>query len=65
MKILTGFAIINDRNGERISYAFDEVDTQGNLTSSNNRKSYIALDESTKAKIADLRALIEARMNTD
>ncbi|WP_040209900.1 hypothetical protein [Clostridium polynesiense] len=63
MKILTGFAIINDRNGERVTFTYDEVDTLGNLTSSNIKKSYIAIDADTKTKIAGLRSLIETRMN--
>lgn len=63
MKILTGFAVINDRNGERITFTHDEVDDKGNLTNSNVKQSYIALDDDTKAKIAALQTLIEARMN--
>lgn len=31
MRILTGFAIINDRIGERVTYSYDEVDEKGNI----------------------------------
>lgn len=63
MRILTGFAVLTDRTGDRITFTFDEVDEKGNVISDNNKKSYIAVDETTKAKIADLKILIETRMN--
>lgn len=63
MRILTGFAVINDRNGERITYTYDEVDDLGNITKSNVKESYLALEQETKDAIANLRALIEVRMN--
>lgn len=63
MKIMTGFAIINDRNGERVSYTYDEVDDLGNITKSNVKESYLALDQETKDAITSLKTLIETRMN--
>ncbi len=63
MRILTGFAIINDRNGERVTYTYDEVDDLGNIIKSNVKESYLALEQETKDAIANLRALIEVRMN--
>jgi len=63
VRILTGFAIINDRNGERVTYTYDEVDDLGNIIKSNVKESYLALEQETKDAIANLRALIEVRMN--
>ena len=63
MRILTGFAIINDRNGERVTYTYDEVDDLGNIIKSNIKESYLALDQNTKDAIASLRDIIETRMN--
>ncbi len=63
MKIMTGFAIINDRNGERVSYTYDEVDDLGNITKSNVKESYLALDQETKDAITNLKTFIETRMN--
>lgn len=63
MRILTGFAVINDRNGERVTYTYDEVDDLGNIIKSNVKESYLALEQETKDAIANLRALIEVRMN--
>jgi hypothetical protein len=62
MKIVTGFAVINDRNGERITYTYDEVDDKGNILKSNVKESYLALEQETKDAIAVLRGIIEARM---
>lgn len=63
MKIMTGFAIINDRNGERVTYTYDEVDDLGNIIKSNIKESYLALDQNTKDAIASLRDIVETRMN--
>ncbi len=63
MKIMTGFAVINDRNGERITYTYDEVDDLGNITKSNIKESYLVLDQDTKDAISSLKTLVEARMN--
>ncbi len=60
---MTGFAIINDRNGERVSYTYDEVDDLGNITKSNVKESYLALDQETKDAITNLKTFIETRMN--
>lgn len=62
MKILTGFAVLNDRNGKRITYTYDVVDEKGNVTESNNKESYIVLDEETKNAISALEQLVENRM---
>lgn len=62
MKILTGFAVLNDRNGKRITYTYDVVDERGSVTESNNKESYIVLDEETKSAISALEQLVENRM---
>lgn len=62
MKILTGFAVLSDRNGKRITYTYDVVDEMGSVTESNNKESYIVLDEETKSAISALEQLIENRM---
>lgn len=62
MKILTGFAVLNDRNGKRITYTYDVVDETGSVTESNNKESYIVLDEETKSAISALEQLVENKM---
>lgn len=65
MKILTGFAIVNDRNGKRVTYTYDVVDDKGNIKDSNKKESYIILDNETKNIVENLEETIENRMNED
>ena len=62
MKILTGFAILNDRNGKRVTYTYDEVDEKGNVQDSNIKESYVVLDNETKSAIETLERIVEDRM---
>ena len=45
MRILTGYAIVKDSVGNRITYTTSEVDEKGTIVSSNNKESFIVLDE--------------------
>lgn len=63
MKILTGFAVINDRNGKRVTYHYDTVDADGNIEDSNKRESYLVLEKESKNLINQLEEVIETRMN--
>ena len=63
MKILTGFAIINDRNGKRVTYTYDVLDEKGNVIDSNKKESYVVLDDETKSAINTLEMIVEGRMN--
>lgn len=65
MKILTGFAVINNRNGKMISYTYDIVDEKGNLKDSNKKESFVILqnEEELKSAVSELEILVENRMN--
>lgn len=63
MKNLTGFAVINNRNGKMVSYTYDVVDEKGNIVDSNKKESYVVLDEETKTAVEGLEQLVENRMN--
>jgi major membrane immunogen (membrane-anchored lipoprotein) len=67
MKILTGFAVINNRNGKMISYTYDTVDEKGNLKDSNNKESFVVLEgeEELKTAVEGLEQLVEKRMNEE
>ena len=54
MKKLSGVAIVTTAEGERVSYTYMELDDNGNITSQNNRGSFVALDEEVLAAIATL-----------
>ena len=44
MKKLSAVAIVTTAEGERVSYTYMELDDSGNITSQNNRGSFVALD---------------------
>lgn len=62
MKILTGFAVIKDNIGNRISYATSEVDETGTIVSSNNKASFVVLDDETNNLISELEKKIKERI---
>lgn len=61
-KILTGFAVIKDSVGHRITYTHSEVDEQGTIISSNKKESFVVMDTDTKNLITQLEAKIEQRL---
>ena len=63
MKILTGFAIIKDAVGNRITFTASEVDEKGTIVSSNNKESFIVLDAETNAIISSLETIIKNRFS--
>lgn len=63
LKILTGFAIINDRNGKRVTYTYDILDERGNVLDSNKKESYVVLEDESKSAIDTLESIVENRMN--
>ena len=48
--------------GKRVYYTYSEIDSDGNVTSSNVRGSYVALDEDVLAAIATLETAAQARL---
>ena len=62
MKKLSGVAVVTTAEGERVSYTYMELDDSGNITSQNNRGSFVALDEKVQAAIATLKNSVNARL---
>ena len=62
MKKLTSVAVVSTAEGERVSYAYTELDSDGNITSQNNRASFVALDEDLLAAIKTLKDAVNARL---
>lgn len=62
MKILTGFAVVKDSVGNRITYTTSEVDENGTIVSSNNKESFIVLDKDTNNLILQLENKIKERI---
>lgn len=63
MKVLTGFAVIKDNVGNRITYTTSEIDEQGTIISSNNKESFIVLNQATNELISNLETIIKERIN--
>ncbi|MBS5884843.1 MAG: hypothetical protein E6300_07600 [Clostridium sp.] len=61
-KILTGYAVIKDAVGHRITYTYSDVDEQGTIISSNKKESFIVLDDDTKNLIKKLENKITERL---
>ncbi|WP_300902222.1 hypothetical protein [uncultured Clostridium sp.] len=62
MKILTGFAVVKDSVGNRITFTTSEVDETGTIVSSNNKESFIVLDGETNNLILELENKIKERI---
>lgn len=62
MKKLSGVAIVTTAEGERVSYTYTELDDSGNITSQNNRGSFVALDDDLLTAIATLKNAVNARL---
>lgn len=62
MKKLSAVAIVTTAEGERVSYTYTELDESGNITSQNNRASFVALDDDLLAAIATLKNAVNERL---
>ena len=62
MKKLSAVAIVTTAEGERVSYTYAELDRDGNVTSQNNRASFVALDDDLLAVMATLKNAVNARL---
>ena len=62
MKKLSAVAIVTTTEGERVSYTYAELDSDGNITSQNNRASFVALDDDLLTAIATLKNAVNARL---
>lgn len=62
MKKLTSVAVVTTAEGERVSYAYTELDSGGNITSQNNRASFVALDDDLLDAISTLKSAVNARL---
>lgn len=62
MKKLTGIAVLTTAEGKRVSYTYSEIDAEGNVTSPNNKGSFVALEEEALAAISALEQTAQARL---
>lgn len=58
VKQLSFFSVINTNGGDRVSYTYNEIDSEGNIISSNNKGSFFATDADLKRSIDDIKSYI-------
>lgn len=59
IKQLASFAVLNVNGGERLSYTYDEIDSEtGEMISANNKGSFYIVDEELKKEVEDIRNYI-------
>lgn len=62
MKKITGIRFVRTAEGLRVSYAYSEIDAEGNVTASNRIGSYVNREEATEAFVAGMEASLTARL---
>ncbi len=61
MKKVTNYSYQIVQEGIRLSYTYSELNDNGDIISSNNRKSFIVTDEETKEKLRSIQSYLEQR----
>ena len=57
---LASFAVLSVNGGERISYTYDEIDSEtGAIVSQNKRGNFYAVDRTLKTQISKIRDYIQ------
>lgn len=62
---LTGIAIITTGEGERISFTYTTLDSEGNIISANNKGNFIALDSELITHIQSIRDYVTTNKLSD
>lgn len=58
MKQLSSFMVLEVNGGDRISFTYDVIDDEGNLTDSNRKESFFVIDDDVKSHIESIRSFI-------
>lgn len=58
MKQLSSFMVLNMDGGDRVSYTYNELNSNGDIISMNNKKSFFAVDPSLSEHINAIRQYI-------
>lgn len=59
MKILSSFVVLNIEGGDRVSFTYNETNESGDIISTNNKKSFFAVDPALESNIKAIREYIE------
>ena len=59
---ITSFNYQIVQEGTRLSYAYSELNEEGDIISSNNRKSFIVTDDKILSQLKDIKLYLENRL---
>lgn len=62
MKKVTGIAILQTAEGQKITFTFSEIDDRGNIIQSNVKRSFVVIDGETNDIINQLKSKVEERL---
>lgn len=62
MKRITGIAILTTAEGERITYTFSEIDENGNIIKSNEKRSFVVMDTETETILTQLKEKVNINL---
>lgn len=64
MTKVTNFTYQIVQEGTRISYTYSELNKDGDIVSSNNKKSFIVTDDEMLAKLKEIKAYLESKIES-
>lgn len=63
MTKVTNFNYQVVQEGTRLSYTYSELNKDGDIVSSNNKRSFIVTDDEILGKLKDIKAYLETKEN--
>lgn len=60
---ITNYNYTTVQEGVRLSYTYSELNSSGDITSSNNRKSFIVVDKDVLGKLKEVKEYLENKEN--
>ncbi len=64
MTKVTNFTYQIVQEGTRISYTYSELNKDGDIVSSNNKKSFIVTDDEMLVKLKEIKAYLESKIES-
>lgn len=62
MNKITGIAVLTTAEGERITYTYSEIDSNGTIVKSNEKKSFVVMDTDTQEIVDQLKEKVNANL---
>lgn len=60
--LVTGIAALTTAEGKRIAYTYSQIDDNGTIIKSNEKKSFVVMEQETLDIIAQLKVKVEAHL---